>query len=275
MTTAIAERASLGVSAWRYAFSVLADDRLVAALAPASNADLANKDRRRGAGRSRAQAREVARTESERTLSVRDWRLWPVHSQAPSTAAQVTSARAGRPEHGGSMTKRLDPGLLLALGLPSGLLALVCLLLTTSQAQALPQLLWAPPLRPVHVVRAFTAPAGTYGPGHRGVDFAARAGTEVLAPVDGVITYAGGLAGRPLVALNRRGFRVDLEPVEPSVRVGDFVLRGEVVGHLVSGTHCPRTCLHWGVREPHGRYINPLTLLRGRVHLLPVFGRAP
>ena len=167
---------------------------------------------------------------------------------------------------------RIDIGLVLALGLPAALLGLMCVLLGSTGAVALAPLKWSAPTWPPRVLKVFTAPPTKYGPGHRGVDLSTDVGAPVLAPISGVVTYAGSLAGRPLVALSRRGWRVDLEPVSPSVKVGDAVARGEVIGHLVAGGHCgARSCLHWGVRNPKRVYVNPLALLSGKVRLLPVF----
>jgi hypothetical protein len=49
------------------------------------------------------------------------------------------------------------------------------------------------------------------------------------------------------------------------------VTRGQVIGHLAAGTHCPASCLHWGVRNPNRVYVNPLVLVTGRVRLWPVY----
>ncbi|GAA3644135.1 hypothetical protein GCM10022267_33360 [Lentzea roselyniae] len=127
------------------------------------------------------------------------------------------------------------------------------------------------PLPPPHpVVRAFQAPASPFGPGHRGVDLAAPAGTAVLAAGDGVVVYAGAVAARTLVSVqHRNGLRTTYEPVAPNVAAGRQVRRGEVIGHLQEG-HCPSPCLHWGVRRGD-EYLDPLRLVvQGRVRLLPL-----
>lgn len=131
------------------------------------------------------------------------------------------------------------------------------------------------PLPPPHpVVRAFQAPTSLFGPGHRGVDLSAPAGTAVLAAADGVVIYAGAVAARTLVSLEHRGnLRTTYEPVDPAVTTGRQVRRGEVIGHLQEG-HCPSPCLHWGARRGH-EYLDPLRLVStGRVRLLPL-GPAP
>ncbi|WP_344295664.1 M23 family metallopeptidase, partial [Streptomyces synnematoformans] len=139
--------------------------------------------------------------------------------------------------------------------------------------------------RPV-VERGFDPPRSPYGPGHRGVDLRAAAGQPVRAPAAGRVSFAGGVAGRGVVAVDHPGtgrppLRTTYEPVLPAVRKGARVGAGQIVGHLQGGSyHCAAPCLHWGLRRgPH--YLDPLSLLPprlltgGRHRLLPVFGRPP
>jgi murein DD-endopeptidase MepM/ murein hydrolase activator NlpD len=69
------------------------------------------------------------------------------------------------------------------------------------------------------------------------------------------------------------GRRSSVEPLAPTVQVGDAVAAGGPLGTLVpGGSHCaPSACLHWGVRVG-GDYVDPLTLLPGAgpVVLLPL-----
>lgn len=143
------------------------------------------------------------------------------------------------------------------------------LLLTTLLAPPPERFTW--PLPPPHaVVRAFEAPASPFGPGHRGVDLSAPAGTPVLATADATVVFAGAVAARTLVSLQHRaGLRTTYEPIAPTVTAGRPVRRGEVIGHLQPG-HCPSACLHWGARRDTA-YLDPLRLLSaGRVRLLPL-----
>jgi len=122
------------------------------------------------------------------------------------------------------------------------------------------------------VTRRFDPPDTDYGPGHRGVDLAAGAGTPVLAAGDGTVAYAGMLAGRGVVSVVHGELRTTYEPLSPLVRPGQRVNAGDVLGRLTAGhPGCPAAaCLHWGLL--HGRtYRDPLTLLgRGPVRLLPL-----
>jgi murein DD-endopeptidase MepM/ murein hydrolase activator NlpD len=125
---------------------------------------------------------------------------------------------------------------------------------------------------PPPVTRAFEPPAGPFGPGHRGVDLAAAPGASVLAAADGVVAFAGMVAGRPVVSIDHAdGLRTTYEPVDPSVAAGQAVARGSPIGTLLAGhAGCPAAaCLHWGVRRGES-YLDPLALLLAvRVRLLP------
>ncbi|MFF3908559.1 murein hydrolase activator EnvC family protein [Streptomyces sp. NPDC001848] len=142
--------------------------------------------------------------------------------------------------------------------------------------------LWPVGVRPT-VVRGWEPPATPYGPGHRGVDLAAAAGDPVRAVAAGRVTFAGRVAGRGVVAVDLTGtgdppLRTTYEPVRASVREGDEVDPGDVLGVLEPSTaHCPGPCLHWGLRRGE-TYLDPLSLLppwllrAGPSRLLPVEG---
>lgn len=126
---------------------------------------------------------------------------------------------------------------------------------------------------PALVLTPFRPPATRYGPGHRGVDLAAPAGTAIRAAADGTVGYAGSLAGRGVVSVQHAdGLRTTYEPVQPTVRAGQWVTAGTVIGRLQPGhpSCAPADCLHWGARLPDGSYLDPMSLLRPwRVRLKP------
>ncbi|WP_435642949.1 murein hydrolase activator EnvC family protein [Streptomyces sp. H49] len=138
--------------------------------------------------------------------------------------------------------------------------------------------LWPVGSRPP-VLRGWQPPATPYGPGHRGVDLAAGAGSPVRAVAPGRVSFAGRVAGRGVVAVELAGtdLRTTYEPVGASVREGDEVAAGEVIGTVeATGSHCGASaCVHWGLLRD-GTYLNPLSLLapwllgRGPSRLLPV-----
>ncbi|MET9386455.1 M23 family metallopeptidase [Streptomyces sp. NPDC002928] len=133
------------------------------------------------------------------------------------------------------------------------------------------------------VLRGWEPPATLYGPGHRGVDLAAPAGTPVRAVAAGRVTFSGRVAGQGVVSVELAGtgdppLRTTYEPVRPSVEKGDELEPGDVVGTVeATGGHCTATCLHWGLLRGE-TYLNPLSLLpprllhRGPSRLLPVLG---
>ncbi|MFH9427641.1 peptidoglycan DD-metalloendopeptidase family protein [Streptomyces sp. NPDC017615] len=138
---------------------------------------------------------------------------------------------------------------------------------------------WPVGTRPA-VLRGWEPPATVYAAGHRGVDLAAPPGAPVRAVAAGRVSLAGRVAGRGVVAVRLAGtsLRTTYEPVRAGVAEGAEVRAGEVVGTVEgTGSHCPDTCVHWGLLDG-GTYLNPLALLppwlldRGPSRLLPVLG---
>lgn len=133
------------------------------------------------------------------------------------------------------------------------------------------------------VVHGWEPPSSPWGAGHRGVDLGTATGREVRAAAPGVVSFAGAVAGRGVVSveLDASGqppLRTTYEPVRASVREGERVQAGQVVGTVQDGPfHCPSACLHWGLLRGE-RYLDPLSLLpgwmlrAGPVRLLPLSG---
>ena len=140
-------------------------------------------------------------------------------------------------------------------------------------AADVPAALWARPADG-EVTRPFDPPPDRYGAGHRGVDLAGAPGSAVLAAGDGVVVFAGMVAGRPVVSVDHPGgLRTTYEPVEGVVGAGQPVARGTVLGTLAAGHEgCPvEACLHWGLRRGED-YLDPLSLLEPpEVRLLPMY----
>jgi len=129
------------------------------------------------------------------------------------------------------------------------------------------------------VLRTFDAPALNWNRGHRGVDLAGVTGQPVYAAGAGTVVFAGELAGRTLVSIaHSGGQRTTYEPVRPSVRVGQLVDAGAVIGELEAGHDgcAAAACLHWGAMwGPASRadYVDPLGLLASTpVRLKPLGG---
>jgi hypothetical protein len=124
------------------------------------------------------------------------------------------------------------------------------------------------------VTRAFAPPAHAWEPGNRGVDLAAYPGEPVYAVAQGVVVYAGMLAGRGVISISHGAIRSTYEPVDPLVGTGERVSAGQLVGRVsTAADDCgPRgSCLHWGALRD-GRYIDPMSLLRApTIRLLPIW----
>ncbi|GHF83350.1 M23 family metallopeptidase [Streptomyces filamentosus] len=125
------------------------------------------------------------------------------------------------------------------------------------------------------IVRPWQPPTGPYAPGHRGIDLAAPEGTTVHAPADGTVTFAGPVGGRGVLTLTlphtgTPPLRTTFSPVTPLTRTGDHVRAGTPLARVAPGTHCPETCLHWGLLRGK-QYLDPLLLLhRAPSRLLPL-----
>ncbi len=124
------------------------------------------------------------------------------------------------------------------------------------------------PLRPrPAVLRVFDAPSPNWNRGHRGVDLAGVPGQPVYAAAEGTVVFAGELAGRPLVSIaHPGGLRTSYEPVRPSVRAGQLVDAGTVIGRVEAGHDgcAAAACLHWGAMwgaASRADYVDPLGLL--------------
>ncbi|WP_179950906.1 peptidoglycan DD-metalloendopeptidase family protein [Xylanimonas oleitrophica] len=89
---------------------------------------------------------------------------------------------------------------------------------------------------PGPVVHLFDLPARRWEPGHRGVDLQAPAGAAVASPGPGTVTFAGPVAGKPVVVVTHPdGLRSSLEPVTATVPAGTAVAAGDPVGVLSTG----------------------------------------
>ena len=127
------------------------------------------------------------------------------------------------------------------------------------------------------VLRAFEPPGTAYGPGHRGIDIGAPIGTPVRAAAEGVVAFAGSVAGARYLSIDHAdGIRTTYSWLSALlVERGDRVRRGAVVAR--TGWGHPATAaphLHLGARVGDV-YLDPLALLgdpsaAGIVHLAPL-----
>jgi len=126
------------------------------------------------------------------------------------------------------------------------------------------------------VLRPFDPPDDPYGAGHRGIDIGTPLGTQVVAPADATVAFAGQVGGQLFVTLDHGGGLTStfswLSAV--GVRKGQLVVRGEVLGLTGEG--------HPGSAHPHlhlgakldGVYVDPMSFLgpppvADLIHLAP------
>ncbi len=144
----------------------------------------------------------------------------------------------------------------------------------TSQSEStelIEQWLWPIPA-PIRVVSPFRAPPTPYSAGHRGVDMAVDRDTRVIAPAAGVVSFAGRVVDRGIVAVDHGGGVISaIEPVDALVEQGTPIAAGDLIGIVASGGHCAAECVHFGVRI-NGEYVSPYLFLGGlpRAVLLPL-----
>ncbi|MFZ4516806.1 MAG: murein hydrolase activator EnvC family protein [Microthrixaceae bacterium] len=103
----------------------------------------------------------------------------------------------------------------------------------------------------------FREPAGPYGPGNRGLEYATFPGDEVTAIGPGMVAFAGRVAGRSVVAVvHPDGLRSTYTGLATtSVAVGDVVEAGTPLGRTAAS-------FHLGVRRGR-RYLDPAALFAG------------
>src|SRR5690606_38546945 len=100
-----------------------------------------------------------------------------------------------------------------ARGMPVLTLLLTCVIATGAPGPVAWRWPLGPPAPPI--VEGFSPPASPWGPGHRGVDLAARPKQPVHAAGPGRVSYAGRLAGRGVVAIDHGALRTTYLPIRP------------------------------------------------------------
>lgn len=155
-------------------------------------------------------------------------------------------------------------------------LCVALLLVSAAPGTASSPDLWAWPLDDHTVGERFDPPTTEYGPGHRGVDLPGSPGDSVHAVAAGRVTFAGSVAGTPVVTIEHGRERSTYQPVNARVAAGDAVAAGDVIGILLGApSHCDGACLHLG-RLVGDDYLDPLELLgERRFRLIDPNGKPP
>lgn len=167
----------------------------------------------------------------------------------------------------GAAPASMTPATARAIGLDSAGVALQ----RAEAPESREQWLWPVPA-PIRVVSPFRAPPTPYASGHRGIDVVVEQGAVIVAPAAGVVSFAGRVVDRGVVAIDHdAGVVSAIEPVDALVAAGDTVAAGDPIGIAASGGHCASECVHFGVRVD-GEYVSPFLFLGGlpRAVLLPV-----
>lgn len=129
------------------------------------------------------------------------------------------------------------------------------------------------PVLPHVLVRRFKAPVQVWAPGHRGVDIAAVESTPLLAPADGVVSFAGIVAGKSVVSIRHKSLTLTLEPAQTLLPIGTPVVKGLPIGTVTGiSDHCTGICVHWGVRKSRKEYRDPEKLVSKRKIVLKPIG---
>lgn len=99
---------------------------------------------------------------------------------------------------------------------------------------------------------------------HNGSDFAGRAGTDILATADGVVTHAGWQSGFGRLVKIRHDFGIETYYAHNSrirVRKGQRVSRGDHIADMGSTGRVTGTHLHYEVRV-NGSPVNPMIYIK-------------
>lgn len=99
---------------------------------------------------------------------------------------------------------------------------------------------------------------------HRGVDFAAKRGTPIMAAGDGRVTFAGrnGSFGRFVEIKHLNNFKTryaHLYKYAKSIKKGRLVKQGEIIGYVGTSGRSTGPHLHYEVQHKN-RTVNPMTL---------------
>lgn len=102
----------------------------------------------------------------------------------------------------------------------------------------------------------FRAPEHAFGPGNRGIEYATDIGQSVSASADGMVVFAGAVAGNQFVTIDHGAGLVTTVGFlhEISVSGGEVVTRGQTLGAAGAKTH-------FSARQ-NGEYFDPALLFR-------------
>ncbi|NMM94317.1 M23 family metallopeptidase [Bifidobacterium oedipodis] len=126
------------------------------------------------------------------------------------------------------------------------------------------------PVEDPHVEQSFDRPLNQWSPGHRGVDLTTEPGTVLFSPQDGVVSFAGEVAGKNVLSIRHRdGVTSTFEPATTDLQAGDAVSRGQPIGTVGGASdHCEEQCVHWGLKRGAHDYLDPQSYAGSRTIVL-------
>jgi hypothetical protein len=140
---------------------------------------------------------------------------------------------------------------------------------------------WLVPPVDAAVARPYDEPAGAFGAGHRGLDYAVPSGTLVRAAAAGRVTFAGPVAGVRAVSIDHGdGLTTTYTSLtSASVAATDVVQQGQWIGRAGVSHVGGAPGVHFGVKVD-GDYVDPALYLgpvdlTGAVHLAPLASPSP
>src|SRR5690349_16396937 len=101
------------------------------------------------------------------------------------------------------------------------------------------------------ILRGFEPPPDPYSAGHRGIDIGAPFGSTLLAAQDGIVAFAGYVAGALYISIDHPdGVRTTYSWLSAvAVRKGQTVVKGQVIGNTGHGhPDVVQPHLHFGAR---------------------------
>lgn len=138
---------------------------------------------------------------------------------------------------------------------------------------------WLWPLEPLpdgkaapQAMRPFDPPDRPWLSGHRGIDLAAEQASNIRAPADGILAFAGSVAGKDVVSIRHGNLISTYEPAQSFLPTGTRLQAGAVWGKVEGASdHCAQECLHWGLKDDQGHYLDPGAKVgRHRIRLKPL-----
>lgn len=100
---------------------------------------------------------------------------------------------------------------------------------------------------------------------HSGIDISTSRGSPIRATADGIVSFSGWSKGSGKVVVLEHGFGFSTlyaHNNKNTVKVGQLVKRGEIIGHVGSTGNATGPHVHYEVWK-NGRHVNPIKYIKG------------